>query len=182
MKTSRVWPRQSPRSGGFTFIEMVIVVAIMGALALAIYPAINNTLRTRTFENVAKNILTTLQRAKLMAVRTKVSHRVRFYQTTGVWSYLIEEQTSPTTWVRVPGLFQKEIPSDFTTTVSLPTAGTLPGSVVTFSSLGYISDFTVNQNTVTMQSEKLKIGGQDDERVVSVYAGGSVLYAKDRSS
>jgi len=176
MKTSQVWPRQSPRPRGFTFIEMVIVVAIMGALALAIYPAINNTLQTRTFENVAKNILTTLQRAKLMAVRTKVSHRVRFYQTASVWSYLIEEQTSPTTWVRVPGLFQREIPSNFTTTVSLPT------NAVTYSSLGYISDFTVNRNTVTIQSEKLKIGGQDDERVVSVYAGGSVLYAKDRSS
>jgi Tfp pilus assembly protein FimT len=155
---------------------MVIVVAILGALALAIYPAINNTLRTRTFENAAKNILTTMQRTKLMAARTKVSHRVRFYQSAGVWFYLIEEQTSPTTWARVPGLIQREISSDIATTVSLP------NSAVTFSSLGYISDYTVNQNTVTLQSEKLKIGGQEDERIVSVYAGGSVLYSKDRSS
>jgi prepilin-type N-terminal cleavage/methylation domain-containing protein len=176
MKTSRVWAGHLPLSRGYTFIEMLIVVALLGAFALAIFPAINNALRTRTFDNSAKDILTTMQRAKLMAVRTKLNHRIRFVQTEGVWRYLIEQETTSGVWDRLAGFIEKSIPSDFATTISLP------NRAVTFSSLGYVSDFTVNQNTVTLQSDRLKSGGQDDERIVSIYAGGSVLYAKARSS
>jgi prepilin-type N-terminal cleavage/methylation domain-containing protein len=175
MTQPSVRPERASRAGGFTFIEMMIVVAIIGAMALAIFPAVNNALRTRTFDNAAKDILTTLQRAKLMAVRTKVSHRVRFLQRDNTWYYLIEQIDAAGAWSRVAGVIEKSVPAEFTTTINLPALA------VTYSALGYVSDYTVNQNDVTIQSEKLRGGDQDDERVVSVYAGGSVQYARARS-
>jgi len=174
MKRASVRPRGAVSSGGFTFIEMLIVVAIIGAMALAIYPAINNALQTRTFDNAAKDILTTMQRAKLMAVRTKINHRVRFLQRGGVWFYLIEEETASGVWNRVPGFVEKSISPDFATTVNLP------AQAVTYSPLGFVSDYAVNQNDVTIQSERLR--GQDDQRIVSIYAGGTIQYARARST
>ena len=175
MTRASVRPKRLSSSGGFTFIEIMIIVALMGVMSLAIYPAINNALRTRTFDNSAKDILTTMQRAKLMAVRTKISHRIRFLQRSNTWYYLIEEERADGTWNRVAGVIEKSIPPDFATTISLP------AQAVTFSSLGYVSDYTANMNDVTLQSEKLRGGGQDDQRIVSVYAGGSVHYARARS-
>jgi prepilin-type N-terminal cleavage/methylation domain-containing protein len=169
-------PVPKTRARGFTLIELLIVIALIGAFALAVFPAINNALRTRSFDNAAKDILVTLQQAKLMAVRTKLNHRLRFAQTGGVWRYLIEQESTSGVWARVSGFIERSIPSDLTATVSLP------AQAVTFSALGYVLDFTVNQNSVILESERLRGAGQDDRRIVSVYAGGSVVYAKARST
>lgn len=175
MRQLSVRPGRAPAARGFTFIEIMVVVSIIGLTALAIYPAINNALRTRTFDNTARDILTTMQHAKNMAVRTKISHRVRFLQREDVWFYVAEQEQADGTWARVEGYIEKSIPVEFASTI------TLPLQAVTFTALGYVSDFTVNQNTVTIQSARLTGAGQDDQRVVSVYAGGSVRYARDRS-
>lgn len=156
-------------------IEMLVVVAILGLMALAIYPAMNNAMRTRTFDNAAKDIMTIMQKAKLASVRTKLSHRVRFLQIDSVWYYTVEQETTSGTWNRVSGFVEKSIPPEFLMTINLPL------KTVTYSSLGFVSDYVTGQNIITLQSLKLKGGGQEDLRTVSVYTGGSVQYAKAKS-
>ncbi|MBN2206348.1 MAG: prepilin-type N-terminal cleavage/methylation domain-containing protein [Candidatus Aminicenantes bacterium] len=175
MRQSSVRRGRSRSGRGFTFIEIMVVVSLIGLTALAIYPSINNIMRTRTFDNAAKDILTTMQQTKHLAVRAKISHRIRFLQRENIWRYVVEHETADGNWVRVPGQIEKTVPPEFAATVSLPAQS------VTFSALGYVTDFTVNQNTVTLQSERLTGALQDDLRVVSVYAGGLVRYARDRS-
>ncbi|RPJ02612.1 MAG: prepilin-type N-terminal cleavage/methylation domain-containing protein, partial [Candidatus Aminicenantes bacterium] len=78
--------RQTQR--GFTLIEIIIVIGIMGILMAVSYPSIMNTLASRNLDNSTRQVQTYLQQTKLRAVDTKIVHRVRFYQADGgYWVY-----------------------------------------------------------------------------------------------
>ena len=57
------------KAKGFTFIEVLIVVGVLGILMLAAYPSVQTTLDKRSLESAARDILTTLQGAKFQAVK-----------------------------------------------------------------------------------------------------------------
>lgn len=164
------------RLKGFTLIEVVIVIAIIGIIALATYPSIQNTLQVRTLENSAKDILTTMQRAKFQAIKTKLNHRVRFDLRNNIWYFFIEQETGLSTWTKMAGFVDKSIPPQFNVTMSLQ------DQTVVFSSLGLVSNFVTAHNSIILQSDKLKGYNRDDERIINVYAGGSIQYVKARSS
>lgn len=164
------------RLKGFTLIEVVIVIAIIGIIALATYPSIQNTLQVRTLENSAKDILTTMQRAKFQAIKTKLDHRVRFDLRNNIWYFFIEQETGLSTWTKMAGFVDKSIPPQFNVTMSLQ------DQTVVFSSLGFVSNFVTAHNSIILQSDKLKGYNRDDERIINVYAGGSIQYVKARSS
>ncbi|MBS3818564.1 prepilin-type N-terminal cleavage/methylation domain-containing protein [bacterium] len=166
---------------GFTFIEIVVVVAIIGMMALVLYPSINNSLETRNLENTAREILSTMQRAKFQAVKTKFNHRVRFYQDNDHWVYTVEREETPDTWTRMPGFIQKSIPSKFNVTLNFPDSSGSSGKSIQFSSLGFIENYDKDKNTLTIQSDKLSGYNQMDQREVRVYGGGSVDYVKSES-
>ena len=98
---------------GFTLIETLVVIAIIGIIMLMAYPNIRNSLEMRSLENEAREILTTLQQAKFQAVKTKLNHRVNFDSSLGYWVYYIEREVSFDNWVEVPGTIRKSIPSTF---------------------------------------------------------------------
>jgi len=173
--------RGPTRRAGYTFIEVLIVVGIVGMILAAIYPSIMNTLATRRLENTARDILTTMQRAKFQAVKTKLNHRVGFLQDNGVWAYFIEMEETPGTWNTIPGFVRKEIPTVLNTVVNLPDVTGLPDKGVVFSPLGFVTNVSVNQNSVSLQSDKLKGYGQPDLRIITVFAGGSIHYTKTGS-
>lgn len=164
------------KNRGFTLIEVLIVVAIMGMLILISYPSIMNSLETRGLENTARDIQSSMQVAKFQAVKTRIGHRVRFYTIAGPWFFAIESQAPDGTWATMHGSLPKLIPNKFTLTLNLPVART-----VTFSSMGMISDFVNNQNSIVLDSAKLRSGRQPDRRSIIVYAGGSVRYLKSSS-
>lgn len=176
-----VYPRNwfAAKQKGFTLIEIVVAVAIIGIVALVLYPSILNTLETRKLENTTRQVVTSLQRAKFEAVKTRINHRVRFdYINQGemnLWSYVVEREDNPGSWNSMPGFNRKFIPHEFTVTVSFP------NDIVQFSPLGFISNYDINQNSLTVQSSKLDFYNQSDQRVVSVFIGGSVQYTKSQS-
>jgi prepilin-type N-terminal cleavage/methylation domain-containing protein len=176
--------RTSHPTKGFTFIEILLVIGIIGLLLLASYPSIQNTLETRNLENAAKDILTTLQRAKFEAVRTKVSHRVRFSNSSGDWQFLIESRDliDPTQWNPLPGNIIKTIPSKFVISVSLPTLANPADPGVIFNAVGTVPAIAAPQNFIELQSLKLKGNNQDDLRRLEVYMGGAVRYVRSRST
>jgi len=163
------------REQGITLLETLVVLALLGMVMAWSFPSILNTLETRNLENAARDILTVLQRTKYLAVEEKVPYRVRFFNDNGPWQYVIEAESSPGNWITTPGFVPKTISTKFNVTVNLPS------DIITFSSMGFITDFDTTQNSVTIQSPKLSGYNQPDLRLVSVFAGGSVRYEESQS-
>lgn len=178
------WPADSEPKGanyrpkGFTFIEVMVVVGILAMILAAIYPSIMNTMEVRRLENSARDILSTMQRAKFEAVKTKINHRVGFLNDGGTWYYFIEREDTPGTWNLLPGFVRKEIPQKFVISVNFPDLVGTPDKGIEFSPLGFVTNFDTNLNSISLQSQKLQGYGQPDLRIVSAFAGGSIHYEK----
>ena len=160
------------RQRGFTFIEILVVVAIIGILALLTYPNIKNSLEVRGLENEAREVLSTLQQAKFQAVKHKLNHRVTFDNSLGYWVYYIEREVSFNNWVEVPGFMRREIPNKFPVTINLP------GQVLVFSPLGFVLNYSTTEHDISIQSPNIQRQGQPSTRTIVVYAGGSIQYTK----
>ncbi len=169
------------RSRGFTLLEVLVVLAIIGIFMIVSYPSVLNTMAVRNLENATRRVQTTMQLTKNMAVNTKVVHRVRFYQPEGTyWAYDMERLESDGTWTVLGGARGRTIPRTFAVTITFPAAGADRQAV--FSPLGTFPEFAPGQNSITLQSPKLKSLGQDDERELTVFMGGSVYYVKKKSA
>ena len=157
---------------GFTLFELLVVVAIIGMLSFILIPNVMNSLETRSLESTTREMMSTMQRAKFQAVKTRINHRIRFEYRNDIWFYYIEREDNPGDWVSMPGFAYNTVPPKFNLTINLPS------QIVQFSPLGFVSNYDSSQNSVTLQSPKLNNQNQPDERVLSVYIGGSIKYDK----
>lgn len=163
------------RKAGFTLIEALVVVAILGILSLAFYPLILNSLETRSLDSEARKVLSTLERTKFRAVKTKLDHRLRFFQQSGQWFYQVEVEELPDSWQIVQGEVPQGIPTKFNVTINLP------NQWIEFSPLGIVLNYDPQNNNIILQSERLAQAGQPDLRQIWIYKGGSIRYQKDES-
>ncbi len=177
--TRRGKPR--PANRGFTLIEVLIVIGIMGIFMVVSYPSILNTMATRNLENTTRQLQTYLQQTKLQAVSTRIVHRVRFTRVDeSYWAYEMERLQADGTWIRALGTPRKTIPQRLNVTMTLPALGA--DRVIIFSPVGTVANFAVNQNSITLQNPNLDRPGQMDERIISLFMGGSIQYSKRKSS
>jgi len=166
------------RRSGFSLIEMVVVLALLGIFALAVSPSIMNVLRNRTLEGTAKGIQMEINRAKNLAIKNKVNVRVRFVQPSGQpWKYGLQREMDDGTWEAWPGSQDKLIPTQLGVTINLPT----PDLEVEFSPLGMVEGYSATNNSITLSSAALKVLNQPDVRRLLIFAGGSVRYFKESS-
>jgi prepilin-type N-terminal cleavage/methylation domain-containing protein len=167
--SNRFPPRLLRRQPGFSLVEVLVAVAIMAGLVLMLASGSFNSQYVRFLDNTASDILMALQTAKWQASSTLMSHRVRFSQTAGRWSYRIEREATAGIWALMPGSRTVKIPSTITATINLPT-----GTAVTFLPMGLVSAYDGTKNSVVLSSAKLASLGQQANRTVRVLAGGSV--------
>jgi prepilin-type N-terminal cleavage/methylation domain-containing protein len=173
--------RNRPAERGFTLIEILIVVGIMGIFMVVSYPSILNTMAARNLENTTRQVQTFLQQTKLQAVSTRIPHRVRFTQVDGsYWAYDMERFQEDGTWVKAGSAPRKSISSRLNVTLDLPPLGS--DYVITFTAVGTVANFAVDQNSIVLQNPNLDRPGQMDERVISLFLGGSIQYSKRKSS
>ena len=170
-----------PAAGGFTLLEILVVLGIMGIFMVVSYPSILNTMAVRNLENTTRQIQTYLQQTKLQAVSTRIVHRVRFFRVdASFWAYDMERLQANGTWIKAQGAPRKTIPNRVNVTITFPAAGA--DHVAVFSPLGTFPQFAINQNSITLQNPNLDRPGQMDERVLSIFLGGSIHYSKRKSS
>jgi len=162
---------------GFTLIEVLVVVAIMGMSMILMFPSIMNSLETRDLENSTRDIQTTLQQARYRAVNEKIDHRIRFSQDHGLWQIRLESLDAAGTWTAVPGFFVKTISRRFVVTLNLPASQT-----VVFSPVGIVEGYDSTHNSLTLQSVRLKAKRQPDLRVLTVFGGGTIRYVRAASA
>ena len=162
---------------GFTLIEVLVVVAIMGMTMVLMFPSIMNSLETRDLENSTRDIQTTLQQARYRAVNEKIHYRVRFAQDAGCWPMILESEDAAGTWSRVPGFLARTISPRFVVTLNLPADHT-----VEFSPVGIVEGFDSTHNSVTLQSTRLKAKRQPDLRVLTIFGGGTIRYVRAASA
>ncbi len=162
---------------GFSLIELLFVLGIIGIVLAMSYPSIRNSLETRSIESEARDILTTLQRAKFQAVKTKQNQRVRFYQPNERWFFLIESQDTSGSWNQMSGFVTKTISTDFNVVVK----SSATDKTVEFSPMGFITNYEIGKNSITIQSDKLKNYNQQDMREIKVFTAGSIKYLKSFS-
>jgi type II secretion system protein H len=162
---------------GFTLIEILVVVAIMGLMMVLMFPGIMNSLETRDLENSTRDIQTTLQQARYRAVNEKIHFRVRFAQESGRWRMFLESQDAVGTWNAVNGFLVRMISPRFVMTLNLPAS-----QAVEFSSVGVVESYDSTHNTVTLQSTRLKSKRQPDLRVLTIFGGGTIRYVRAASA
>ena len=161
---------------GFSMIEIMVVIMILAVMAVVIYPSVVNTLDKRNLESTAKEILTSMQRAKFQAVKAKLNHRVRFANESGAWRFYLEREDTPNNWSLLREVVRKTISTNFTVTIDLPS------QMVVFSPLGVVDNYDANQNSVSLQSPKIAQMGQESYRHIQIMAGGSIQYTKSASA
>jgi prepilin-type N-terminal cleavage/methylation domain-containing protein len=164
--------RPRPRRG-FTMLEIMVVVAILGISMTLVAPAFFNSQRVRQLDITSSKIRMAIQTAQWQAAANKISYRVRFTLSGEIWSYRIEREASAGTWILVPKSGPFKIPSSITATVSLPSTQS-----IIFLPTGIVSNYDSTKNSIVLSSEKLQSLGQPSERTLRILAGGSVRFQK----
>lgn len=158
---------------GFSLVELIIVVAIIGILGFVSYPGIRATLFARSLDIAASDVVMSFQTAKWQAASSQLNHRVRFDFVESLWMYRIERESTPGNWTAARGGAAKSLSPQFTVTLNLPTSLT-----VVFLPTGLVSNYESLKNSITISSPKLITLGQAGTRVVRIFAGGSVISEK----
>jgi prepilin-type N-terminal cleavage/methylation domain-containing protein len=179
---------------GLTLLEVLVVLGIIGIFMVVSYPSILNILAERDLDNATRQVQTLLQMTKHQAISTKVVHRVLFYQPEGTyWSYDMQRLQADGTWVKArANMPPRTIPAKLVVTLTFRTVsggreasfsplGTFPGEAI-FNASGFFPAFDPTQNSITLQNPKLARLGQDDERVLTIFLGGSIQYDKKKSA
>lgn len=166
LKTSSV-------SRGYSMIELIAVIAIIGIILALGIPGFTNIQAVRIIDNEARTILMSLQQARWQAALTGLSHRLLFTSSDGAWSYRFERETASDTWTPVPGTTEKSVSSELGVTISLPASLT-----VVFGPTGFISNHDSTKCSIILSSVKLQSLGQLSQRTIRLFAGGSTRMDK----
>lgn len=165
--------RSSSVSRGFTLIELIAVIGILGIMMALSLPSFTNTQAVRALDNEAGTILMALQTAKWQAASTRMNHRLQFVSSSGGWTYRVERETASGTWTVLPGATSNEISSSFGVTITLPSSLT-----VVFQPTGLISNYESAKDSIALSSAKLQTLGQPGRRTIRLFAGGSFQLVK----
>jgi len=162
---------------GYTLIQLLIAIALIGLITLVVSPEIINTMEVRGLENAVRDMMITMERAKFLAIKTKLNHRVRFDNSFGPWVMFVEQETAAGVWEGVPGQLEKSIPEKFNLTLNLPSSD----PSVVFSPMGMVLNYDQTNHSVVLQSDRMRRYEQQDQREVVFYFGGSLRFIKSSS-
>lgn len=145
--------QQMRKSNGFTLIEVMITVAIIGVVSAIAIPNYIDVLPKIRLQSAARDIYSNLQKAKIQAIKENRDIRVRFANTAhpGYYYFDIDENNAHT-----PGEFRVELNAyndvDFgsgNATLTWNNTAIAQATIITFSARG-----TANSGTVYLENQR----------------------------
>ena len=77
--------------GGFSFVELMVVIALIGLLSAVALPSFLRSLPEKRLKNAARNLYVDLQKARLQAVKENRKVTVRFHEA-GKYYYIDNDE------------------------------------------------------------------------------------------
>jgi len=131
-------------SEGFTLLEILIVITIMGVLLLTARPSFKNTYRNLKISTTSKKIASFISYARQKAILERVKYRLNFdYQGKKYWLTVEKDPVNyPDYYVEVKSKFGKQ--------TYLPEEVTIE-SYIDF--ITFYPDGKIDKNSLTLKSE-----------------------------
>lgn len=104
--TIRIRKIKISNSPGFSFVELMTVIAIIGILSAVALPSFLRSLPEKRLKSAARNLYADLQKARLLAVKENKEVQVRFNTSPGPGYYYFDDDKNET-WDT--GEFRKDL-------------------------------------------------------------------------
>jgi prepilin-type N-terminal cleavage/methylation domain-containing protein len=108
------------RQQGFSMVELLVVVAIIGIFSLVTIPNFMAMRRSANFKASMRNFTTILRNARQIAIAKNRRVRVSYATGTTANTFLVEEESPAATWTQVGPIHNLDTSSYFDATSTFP--------------------------------------------------------------